>query len=133
MKILSDTKFRTELAFFSGLVRKRQKGIHRRVAEMMRDSVVGNGSPHPVTNAPGQPVQTGNLRNSWILRFPEAYVALLTTKTIYAPGIEEGVSPRSGKALVLRSEVGGFHSVKMTRIAFPAMVRKATIEEKANG
>lgn len=72
-----------------------------------------------VTGAPGQPVQTGNLRISWQLVF-NVVKALIMTNTIYARVIEEGT--RNGRALTLRSRVGGFHSVSKTIQGFRALV-----------
>jgi hypothetical protein len=71
----------------------------------------------PLTGAPGQPVQTSNLLKSWQLTFPDAMTGRITTNVIYAPLIEEGVS-RFGRPLTLRSAVGGFHSVALTRAGF---------------
>lgn len=65
----------------------------------------------PTIGSPGQPVQTGNLRNSWILNVQPTH-ADITTTVAYARAIEDGVG-RFGP-LTLRSTVGGFHSVKAT-------------------
>lgn len=84
---------------------------------------------HPATGAPGQPVGQGypghvggTLRNSWTLLFRGPHTALISTNVIYAPGIEEGISQRTGRALTLRSSVGGFHSVALTKANFRALV-----------
>jgi hypothetical protein len=67
----------------------------------------------PVTGAPGQPVDTGALRNSWQdVVAPDFSEATIGTNVVYAPPIEDGVG-RFGP-LTLRSKVGGFHSVKLT-------------------
>lgn len=71
------------------------------------------------TGAPGQPVDTGALRNSWQLTF-ESTEALISTGLVYAPPIEDGVGPHG--PLTLRSEVGGFHSVALTRAGFDRIV-----------
>lgn len=75
-----------------------------------------------LTGAPGQPVQTGNLKRSWQTTFPSQDVAEIATNVIYAPGIEDGVSLKTGKALTLRSPEGGFHSVKLTVAGFEKIV-----------
>ena len=87
------------------------------VVEAVHGSIV-EGSP--VTGAPGQPVDIGTLKGSWIMDFPEEDRALITTHLIYGPPIEDGVGKYG--PLTLRSEVGGFHSVKLTRAGFQALV-----------
>ena len=62
----------------------------------------------PVTGAPGQPVDTGNLRASWQASFPGEWVGEITTNTEYAPAIEAGIGPHG--PMTLRSAVGGFGS-----------------------
>lgn len=85
-----------------------------------------------VTGAPGQPVDTGNLKTSWQLSFPSADRALISTNVIYAPIIESGIRPigsgrgnatgRTGTRITLRSPVGGFHSVQLTVDGLPKIV-----------
>lgn len=65
-----------------------------------------------LTGAPGQPIDTGNLRNSWQVEFPTPDSAIIGTPVEYARPIEDGVG-RFGP-LTVRSAVGGFHSVAMT-------------------
>lgn len=113
-------KFSGQIGYFSALIAARQRAIFLGVATALRTSVV-DGSP--ITTAPGQPVDEGNLRTSWTENFPKPDVWELTTNVVYAPGIEDGVDLRTGKRITLRSEVGGFHSVKLTRAAFPKVVR----------
>lgn len=95
--------------------------IFLNTATAVRDSVV-EGSP--VTGAPGQPVDTGNLKSSWQLGFPEPGVAEISTHVEYAPAIEEGVGPHG--PMTLRSQVGGFHSVALTRSNFDKLVEDVT-------
>jgi hypothetical protein len=64
-----------------------------------------------ITGSPGQPVDTGALKGSWIPEFVDANTWEMTTNLEYAPPIEDGVG-RFGP-LTLRSQVGGFHSVKL--------------------
>lgn len=97
--------------------KRRMRAVHVGVATEVHRSVV-EGSE--ITGAPGQPVDTGFLRSSWILDFPEEFVAESTTNTEYAPPIEDGVGP-SGP-LTLRSAVGGWHSVKLTAAGFDRIV-----------
>lgn len=74
----------------------------------------------PITGAPGQPVDTGALRASWQLTFPTSEIAEITTKIAYAKAIEDGIG-RYGP-MTVRSEVGGFHSVALTRTNFPRLL-----------
>lgn len=76
----------------------------------------------PVTGAPGQPVDTGALRNSWQIENIAPGQARISTNLPYAEPIEDGVGAHG--PLTLRSAVGGFHSVKMTVAGFPALVDK---------
>ena len=75
-----------------------------------------------VTGAPGQPVDTGNLRGSWPAhsQMMGPYEALVGTNVEYAPAIEEGVGPHG--PMRLKSSVGGFHSVAMIRSGWERLV-----------
>lgn len=74
----------------------------------------------PVTGSPGQPVDTGNLRASWQLRFISEHEAQVSTNVEYAPAIEDGIGPHG--PMTLRSGVGGFHSVKSVRANFDRLL-----------
>lgn len=120
--------FQGDIARFTVKTIAKQKLIFFGVANGLHTSIV-QGSP--VTGSPGQPVAKkfgGTLKNSWQLEFPELFLAATSTPIIYARGIEEQVDPRSGNQLTLRSEVGGFHSVKLTRAGFQKLVNKAARE-----
>lgn len=65
-----------------------------------------------LTGAPGQPVQSSFLKNSYMLTFPTPGNAEIVSNAEYAAAIEDGVGPHG--AMTVRSEVGGFHSVKLT-------------------
>ena len=106
---------------FITVLRARQLRLHTEVANRIHASIT-HGSA--TTGAPGQPVQTGNLINSWkIIRF-SPFQTQISTSVVYAPGIEDGESGGVGTSLQLRSEVGGFHSVKMTRAGFQDLVNE---------
>lgn len=109
--------FTTDLQAFARKVEKRNRDIFVGVSTAVHDSVV-EGSP--LTGAPGQPVDTGNLRASWILRFLARWLSRTSTNVEYAPPIEEGIGPHG--PMTLRSAVGGFHSVKLTRAGFQNIV-----------
>lgn len=86
------------------------------VMETKRSIVEGS----EITGASGQPVDTGNLRASWHDDRVAQLIAEITTNVVYAEPIEEGIGPHG--ALTLRSEVGGFHSVKQTVAGFHRIV-----------
>jgi len=114
-------------------VKATEKAVFLRSSQMAFDSVV-TGSR--ITGAPGQPVGQygpgyhpgrvgGFLRASWQF-VVEAARALIMTKTVYAPAIEDGT--REGRQLTLRSTVGGFHSVKLTVQGWQRIVEAAIAE-----
>lgn len=74
-----------------------------------------------LTNSPGQPVDTAYLLNSWQQVWQGKNSVTLITRTKYARPIEDGT--REGRALTLRSEVGGFHSVKLTVAGYQRIVK----------
>lgn len=114
--------FGLDIKRFNAKVQQRLADIAERSTEIVYQSIV-EGSP--ITGAPGQPVDTGNLKASWqIVRGPLRNE--VTSNVVYAPIIEEGT--RGGRALTLRSQVGGFHSVALTRIAWGRIVEQATRE-----
>jgi hypothetical protein len=115
--------FEGDLKLFAGKVLARHKQVFVGSVQHVHTSVV-DGSP--VTGAPGQPVAPvggGNLRLSWIQSYPAEYIGEVSTNVEYAPAIEEGQQEpyvRNGKTITprpmtLRSAVGGFHSVNLTR------------------
>jgi len=119
----------SQIKRFQDKIQKRIVTIHANTAMKLRDSVVfGNRTEAGgLTGSPGQPVDTGNLRNSWQLTHPAALLARLSTNVEYAPAIEDGVGPYG--PMTLQSEVGGFHSVKLTRAGFQKLVDAAVREE----
>jgi hypothetical protein len=77
--------------------------LQRRIVQleaMTRDVFVGtvvalHGSIQTgsaVTAAPGQPVDTGNLRNSWLYEFDTPMTATISTNVEYAEAVEDGVA-----------------------------------------
>ena len=92
---------------------RRFRAIYVACTEEVKRSVV-EGSE--LTGAPGQPVQFGTLKGSWIDSFVNSNLWRLVTKIIYAPVIE--ALPESS----IKSKVGGAHSVAKTRTGWPAIV-----------
>jgi hypothetical protein len=108
--------FSGDVQAFTRKVNGRSRDVFLGVADACMESIV-EGSP--ITGAPGQPVDTGNLKTSWQERI-EGDKAFITTNVAYAPQIEDGT--RAGRALTLRSQVGGFHSVRLTIAGFTRVV-----------
>ena len=80
-----------------------------------------------VTGAPGQPVKTGRLRASWRMTgTARSGNMTIETDVPYAPIIED-----NRRNATLRSKVGGWHSVKITRLNYRLIVAKALREAKA--
>ncbi len=102
-------------------VHRRKKAIFLRWVDLIFDSVVDGSS---VTGAPGQPVQIANLKRSWQKVLEAEFEALVITNSPYAPGIEDQVGSL-GQTITLRSAVGGFHSVKLTRAGATKLLRQA--------
>jgi len=113
--------FSDDVARFAKKVERRAQDIHNGVCDLAFQSIV-EGSP--VTGAPGQPVDTGNLRDSWQSTEIGPLARDIVTNVSYAPIIEDGT--RKGKAMTVRSPVGGFHSVKLTVAGWARIVEAVT-------
>ncbi len=96
-------------------VRRQLEEVFLIATEEVGHSVVEGSA---ITGAPGQPVDTGELKGSWIERYVDRFIYRLTTDKIYAPFIEGG-------NYVQRSVVGGPHSVRLTRTGWPRIVEDA--------
>jgi hypothetical protein len=120
---MSAAGFGRELRSFSVKAERVTRATFVRcTTEVQRSLVEGS----PLTGAPGQPVDTGTLRASFIPRFNSLTDWQITTPLVYAPYIEDGVRP-DGVTLSLRSVVGGFHSAKLTRAGWPQIVKAAAL------
>lgn len=116
--------FAADMRRFTIKVDSRRRDVYVSLATKVHESVkVGS----PVTGAPGQPVDTGFLRNSWILAIG-VLEAVISTNVEYAPGIEDGISQRWGTPMTVRSSVGGFHSVKLTIAGANSLLAEALRE-----
>lgn len=83
--------------------------------EVQRSIVEGS----ELTGSPGQPVQRGTLRGSWVPGFTGHWTWSTTSKLVYAPVIESG-------PITIRSSVGGQRSVEKTRTGWPRIVDAVT-------
>lgn len=131
------TDFRRQLLGFQVTVTNRTRavfdGCTAEVAHSIRD-----GSP--LTGAPGQPVDTGFLKSSWIGEEITDTHWQFTTNVAYAPVIETGLraaydpegatapaaAPGRGGSKHIKSEVGGQGSVMHTRAGWPRIVDHVT-------
>lgn len=103
---------------------KRREGavFHTAVFTVHKSITVGS----PLTGAPGQPVDTGRLRNSWMITVLSPREVRILTSMKYARSIEDGLSyAHGGKPITLRSQVGGFHSLKLTVASWNRIVEDA--------
>jgi hypothetical protein len=108
--------FADDVKRFGAKVEKQSRDVFVGTVLAVHESIV-QGSP--ITGAPGQPVDTGNLKSSWQSDIV-GDVGTVSTGVAYAPAIEEGVGPHG--PLTQRSPVGGFHSVKLTIAGFARLV-----------
>jgi hypothetical protein len=104
--------FADDLRRFVLRTQVRRQTTYVGLATRVHRSIVGDGTPDPVTTAPGQPVDTGFLRDSFTLAIGPSE-ATIQTNVAYAPPIEDGVSA-GGTPITFKSAVGGAHSVKLT-------------------
>lgn len=120
--------------------------LHRDVADAAYLSIVQGSS---VTGAPGQPVDTGELRDSWKMRFLSPTLIEIYTTNPYARAIEHNwrrirksaikaykathriKRMTKAKTSALRKSLGGLqfrsggaHSVKLTRMGFRRLVER---------
>src|SRR3990167_1330701 len=104
--------FMGDLNRFTAKLENLTQAVFVGTAAEVQSSIV-HGSP--LTGAPGQPVDTGNLRDSWQLEFPDAEHALVYTDVVYAESNEDGIARPGGGPYVQRSAIGGRWSVAFTR------------------
>jgi hypothetical protein len=102
--------FDADIRRFTVKLENLDRGLLPAVGATMHESIV-DGTP--LTGAPGQPVDEGNLKASWQLTFPSPEVAEIITKSDYAVPNETGIR-HDGRPYLLRSPVGGRHSVALT-------------------
>jgi hypothetical protein len=128
MASMKEYDFAKQLKGFAVKQERMTRTLFLNTASAVFDSIV-NGSS--ITGAPGQPVGQygpgyhpgkvgGTLKASWQLVFVTATQAIIGTKLVYAPPIEEGTN--QGRKLTLRSTVGGFHSVAKTITGYSRLV-----------
>jgi hypothetical protein len=108
------TRFAADLKAFAEKARRRSRELATNVTDHVETSIkVGS----PVTGAPGQPVESGALLNSWHRQAEGPFRAAIVSESPYADSIET-----NERGAALRSSVGGFHSVALTRAGFENVV-----------
>lgn len=124
---MSDAKtFSRQLKQFGIKTTQKVQNAFVFATQEVRQSVVLGSE---VTGAPGQPVDTGNLRASWQGDFLSKTEWELSTNVQYAVFIEDGGNDLG--PFTLRSQVGGFHSVKLTRGNWDRIVEFAALRAGA--
>lgn len=117
--------FTEQVRAFALKVQAKNQSTFARVVELTTESIVQGSA---ITGAPGQPVDSGALRASWQTVYDTPTSAIIGTKIEYAPFIEDGVGRGP---MTLRSQVGGFHSVKLTIAGFGRIVEAAAAEGRS--
>jgi hypothetical protein len=108
--------FSSDISNWSAKVQANGQKVFLNTASHAFESIV-NGSS--VTGAPGQPVDTGALRNSWQLTFPSPTEALIATNLDYAVHVEENV-----RGVTFHNH--GPHSVRLTALGLNRIVEAET-------
>ena len=111
--------FSEDIKRFNAKVENLTQEVFVGVVAEAKDSIV-NGSP--LTGSPGQPVDTGNLRDSWQTEFKDENTAVISTNVVYAPQNEDGISRPSGVEYRQKSAQGGRWSVALTRAGIQNIV-----------
>ena len=132
--------FSDDLKGFSVKLDQRGKDVFvASTVEVQRSLVEGS----EITSAPGQPVDTGFLKGSFIPDFISPTEWQITTNASYAPVIEDNLrasfdergedrppdlTPQGGSRPSIKSTVGGNHSVKLTRAGWPRIIEHVNRE-----
>jgi hypothetical protein len=120
---VSAREFAAALEKFAGKNGVTQQRVHDTFVastELVAESLL-TGSP--LTGSEGVPVDTGNLRASFVQEFTSPTSWQISTNVAYAPYIEDGANDRA--FFTLRSQVGNFHFAKLTAASFDRIVEHA--------
>src|SRR4051812_21682974 len=117
---MSATTFQRQMSNFVGKAQRNVTAVYRGAAKGALNSIK-YGSP--ITGAPGQPVEKGDLRESWVMEQRTESSAFIYTDSPYAQSNEDGIARPGGGPYELRSAEGGRWSVRKTRLGFRALVR----------
>lgn len=111
--------FRSDIMRHQSNTRRDLIAVHRGALKAGLNSVKYGSD---LTGAPGQPVEEGDLRDSWQIEQEDVLVAKIYTDSPYALPNEDGIDRRNGGVYHLRSTVGGRWSVHKTRQHFDRLV-----------
>ena len=132
--------FAADLARFAEQAALRANDVFVGTTVEVQRSVVEGST---LTGAPGQPVDTGFLKDSFVGRFTSKTTWELTTNVAYAPVIEantkaayddrgvprpKGLPPQGGGSKHIKSTVGGPHSIAQTVAGFQRIVDAVNAE-----
>lgn len=96
--------------------------IHTGTFNLVRKSIIEGD---PISNAPGQPE---DLRDKFQPVDEGARKTSLGVADRSAASVESGISQFNGHPITLHSPIGGSHSIKLTRMAEDAIVRKVVTD-----
>ncbi len=121
MITISITTFGNGLSQEVAQLKELTHDVFTTAVDIVEDSVV-NGNP--LLGSPGQPE---DLRDGdWVKSYENDWVAVIQTSEKSARSVEDGISYKYGVPLTkLKSDKGGFHSVKATETNFEDVVRLA--------
>lgn len=127
MKAQDDgTAFANAIELFIGKIETLPDFVIDHAAEIALRSVrIGSA----ITGSPGQPVDTGALRDSFVIERVDRWTRQIMSPLIYAGMIEDGIGAHG--PLILRSKVGGFHSIKLTAAGWPNIVHLVVADWRA--
>jgi hypothetical protein len=111
--------FRSDILQHQSHVRRNIVALHHGASRAALNSIKYGST---LTSAPGQPVQEGDLRESWKTRLLDEMLTEIYTDSPYAPPNEDGINRQTGGPYVLRSAEGGRWSVYKTRMNFDILV-----------
>lgn len=107
--------FKDDMDKIIAKVRRKELALFHAVTAHAYQSIVEGSA---VTGAPGQPVDTGALKRSYsMVKEVRRRHSVIRSGLSYAPIIED-----NRRGAQLRSKVGGFHSIKMTRVGWRRIV-----------
>jgi hypothetical protein len=109
-------------------LKETDENILREVVEDSFDSIVNGNQEY---GSPGQP---RDLREpgEWNITWGKGF-ARIWTRDKSARSVEEGISRKYGGPITLKSDIGGFHSLKHTKKAIRKILEKARDKHAPKG
>ncbi|MDE2772359.1 MAG: HK97 gp10 family phage protein [Gemmatimonadota bacterium] len=103
--------FGSDLERFAARLERRTRDVAEGAADEVHDSIVEGSA---VTGSPGQPVETGELRDSWTNEEVEPDVWHVATDKFYAAPVEHGHPTHRRSVALTRA---GWHEIVRTVLA----------------